>query len=249
MFKLRLDDSKVFSSAINIISEFITEATFKINSEGFKLISMDPANISMVILNILPSAFTEYKCEGEEEITVNVENMKQALRRIKPTEAIAFTTDKNALVMEILGKTSKKFRIPLLEKEGGEKKIPSLTFKAEVEIDAKEFKDYIEDAAVVGDALSIFATKDTIKLVSGETSSKVDIEINKDSSDILIKMKVDEDLKSIYSIEYLKKMSKASAIADTALLRFSQDYPLRIDFKAINKVQMSFILAPRIENQ
>ena len=30
---------------------------------------------------------------------------------------------------------------------------------------------------------------------------------------------------------------------------FSSDYPLRLDFKALNQAQLSFILAPRIENK
>ncbi len=249
MFSLKLDDAKFFSNATNVISDFIAEATFKITKDGFKLVAMDPANISMVILNILPSAFTEYKVESEEEITVNVETLKMALKRAKTGDSISFSTDESALLISFSGKTSKKFKIPLLEKEGGEKNIPSLNFNAEIEIDANEFKDYIEDASVVGDALTFHATKDEIKLMAGEKSSKVEININKESKDVLVNLNVKEESKSIYSIEYLKKIAKASTISDTATIKFSQDYPLRIDFKALDKLSMSFILAPRIENQ
>ncbi len=249
MFNLKLNDAKFFSNATNIISDFIAEASFKITKEGFKLVAMDPANISMVILNILPSAFTEYKVEKDEEITVNVETLKMALKRAKPTDSIMFTADEGALIISLTGKTSKKFKIPLLEKEGGEKNIPSLNFNAELEIDANEFKDYIEDASVVSDALIMNATKEKVQLIAGEKSSKVEIDIGKDSKEVLVNMDVKEESKSIYSIEYLKKISKAATISDTALIKFSQDYPLRLDFKSLNQLQMSFILAPRIENQ
>jgi len=244
-----MDDSKIFSNAVNIISDFINEASFQVTGDGLKLVAMDPANISMVILNILPSAFTEYKVEKEQEITVNVENLKQAIKRAKATDSITLAIEKNSLIISVFGKTQKKFKIPLLEKEGGEKKVPSLTFKAEFEIDAKEFRDYIEDAGIVGDALTIFATSDSIKFTSGETSSKVEIDIGKESKDVLVAMNVSSNSKAIYSIEYLRKMSKAAAIADTAMIQFSDDYPLKLDFKALNKMQISFILAPRIENQ
>jgi hypothetical protein len=44
-------------------------------------------------------------------------------------------------------------------------------------------------------------------------------------------------------------MSKAASFADSVTVRFSSEYPLRLDFKALNQAQMSFILAPRIENK
>ena len=248
MFNLKLEESRILSSSISVISDFITEATFSITKEGLKLIAMDPANISMVILDILPSAFTDYNVSGDDDITINLENLKQALRRVKPTDSISLSSEKNKLLITILGKSKKKFYIPLLEKEGREKSIPELSFKAKIEMDAKEFRDYIEDAEIVGDALTIDANPDAINLNAGEAGSKVSITVAK-GSDVLVKMNVTEASKAIYSIEYLKKMSKAATIADTVNFQFSADYPMRLDFKSLNKLQMSFILAPRIENK
>ena len=61
MFTLKLNDPKILNNTIGTISEFISDATFQITNEGLKLVAMDPANISMVILTLLPSAFTEYQ--------------------------------------------------------------------------------------------------------------------------------------------------------------------------------------------
>jgi hypothetical protein len=44
-------------------------------------------------------------------------------------------------------------------------------------------------------------------------------------------------------------MARASTLAETVVVQFAKDYPLRLDFKSLNKAQMSFILAPRIENK
>lgn len=248
MFTLKMDDPRILINSISILSEFITEATFNITKEGLKLVAMDPSNISMVILDILPSTFTTYSVSDSEEITLNLEGLKQALRRVRGGETVSLTTEKNKFLITITGKSTRKFYIPLLEKEGGEKQVPSLEFTASAELDAKEFKEFIEDAGVVGDAVIFEATPDKFALSSGEVGSKVNIELTK-GSDALIKIEVKEPVKAIYSVEYLKKMSKASALADTVALQFSSDYPLRLDFKSINKLQMSFILAPRIENK
>ena len=60
MFSIKLSEPRILNGVVMILSDFITEATFSFQKESIKLIAMDPANISMVVLNILPSAFTEY---------------------------------------------------------------------------------------------------------------------------------------------------------------------------------------------
>ena len=248
MFNLKLDESRIFSNTIAIISDFITEATFSINKEGVKLTAMDPANISMVILNILPSAFTSYQVSQPSEITINLDGLKNALRRVKPTEPISLTSEQNKLIITVFSKSIKKFQIPLLEREGKEKQAPNLEFNASVEIDAKEFRDFVDDASVVGDALNFNADMDKLTLAAGESGSKVNIELSK-GSDALIKLEVKEAVHAIYSVEYLKKIARAVSLSDTTQFQFGTDYPLKIDFKSLNKLQMSFILAPRIENK
>ena len=104
MFDLKLNEPKVFTNAISVISEFITEATFAVTKDGIKLIAMDPANISMVVLNILPSAFTEYAVKSDGDLTVNLAYLNQALKRAKATDSVALSIESNKLKVEIFGK-------------------------------------------------------------------------------------------------------------------------------------------------
>jgi proliferating cell nuclear antigen len=248
MFDIKLNEPKVLHGCVSVISDFITEANFLISQEGIKLVAIDPANISMVVLNLLPSAFMEYKVTEPQEITVNLDSLKQALKRAKANEILVLSLEKNKLKITLSGKSKKRFYIPLLEREGKERKIPDLDFNAKIEIDAVEFKDYIEDASIVGDALVLEAGAESFALSSGDTGSKVHIELER-GNNALINLNVKEPVRSIYSIEYLKKMAKAASLADTVSLNFSKDYPLRLEFKSLDKFNMNFILAPRIENK
>ncbi|PIN70876.1 hypothetical protein COV94_00840, partial [Candidatus Woesearchaeota archaeon CG11_big_fil_rev_8_21_14_0_20_57_5] len=63
-----------------------------------------------------------------------------------------------------------------------------------------------------------------------------------------ITMESDKPLKSKYSLEYLKKMAGGSKLADEVTISFNKDYPLRLDYLSLNKLQLSFILAPRVEH-
>ncbi len=248
MFSVKLNEPRILNGSISIIADFVTEATLSIQKEGIKLIAMDPANISMVILNILPSAFIEYRVDQPEEITVNLDALKQALRRAKPTDSLALTSEKDKLKIVITGRSTKRFYVPLLEKESKERKIPSLEFMATVELDASEFRDYIDDVSIIGDAVSFEADKNTFSIAAGDTGSKVSIELTK-GTDALLQIAAGQPARSIYSVDYLRKMARTAVLADTATIQFGKDYPLRLDFKSLNKMQMSFILAPRIENR
>ena len=249
MFSIKLNEPKVLNGSIGVISDFITEATFSIKKEGIKMIAMDPANISMVILNILPSAFIEFRVEEPVEMTVNLEALKNALKRAKSTDSLALSLEKNKLKITISGKSKKRFFIPLLEREVKERKIPALDFMATIEVDAHEFKDFIDDVSIAGDAVTFDADKNVFAMSAGDAGSKVNIELTR-GHDALIQIATAPDaVRSIYSVDYLKKMARAASLADNASIRFAKDYPLRLDFRSLNKLQMSFILAPRIENK
>ena len=76
--------------------------------------------------------------------------------------------------------------------------------------------------------------------------SRARIEIKEDES-----VKIDtagEKVKAKYSIEYLKKMIASSKVSDTVVVQFNKDYPLKLEYKVVDKMMLSFILAPRVEN-
>ncbi|MDP3734180.1 MAG: hypothetical protein Q8R37_03040, partial [Nanoarchaeota archaeon] len=54
--------------------------------------------------------------------------------------------------------------------------------------------------------------------------------------------------KAKYSLEYLKKMVAGEKLSDTVSLRFNTDYPLKLEYKITDKLLLSFILAPRVDN-
>ena len=53
--------------------------------------------------------------------------------------------------------------------------------------------------------------------------------------------------KSKYSLEYLQKFIKAGKLSDVVQIQYSNDYPARLDFKG--NVEMTFVLAPRVEEE
>ena len=100
--RLTLAEPKYLKDSISIISDLVNEGNFKIDSSGIEMIAMDPANVAMVIFKLLSSAFIEYDVKEEINIAVNLSNMKQILRRAKPSDTLTLELDqKNKLKIHL----------------------------------------------------------------------------------------------------------------------------------------------------
>ncbi len=100
--KLVLAEPKYFKDSISIISDLVSEAKFKVNNNGLELVAMDPANVAMVVFKMLSSCFTKCEVVDQEEIAINLNNLKQILRRAKSDDVLTLeTTDDSKLKIQM----------------------------------------------------------------------------------------------------------------------------------------------------
>jgi len=246
--KLMLADPMILKDSISVVSELVNEARFKLTKDGLELIAMDPANVAMVIFKLLSSNFTEYELEKDTEIAVNLANLKQILRRVSASDVISLeVASDNKLKITLKGGTTRTFSIPLIELEEKEQRVPSLTFPVIIQTTSTMLNEAISDADVVAESVTFAAEPDKFTIAAEGDLSKAQIEI-KQGDDTRIKTESTAKVKSKYSIEYLKKMIAASKLAGEVSICFNQDYPLKLEYKVVDKLLLSFILAPRVEN-
>ncbi|MBT3298762.1 proliferating cell nuclear antigen (pcna) [archaeon] len=246
--KLVLADSKYFKDSISIASELVNEVKFKATKIGLELIAMDPANVAMVNLKILSSCFVEYKLENEEEISISLSNLKQILRRGKAEDILSLeTTEDNKLKIQFKGKTTRSFSIPLLEIDDRDQRVPDLSFPIKIELLSTMLSESIDDVSVVAESVTFLGEKNQLLVKAQGDLSKAFIEIKPDDN-TLIKTDSEEKFKAKYSLEYLKKMVNASKLNEKVMLSFNTDYPLKLEYNVIDRLSLSFILAPRVDN-
>jgi len=246
--KLVLADPTILKDSISVISELVNEARFKITKDGLELVAMDPANVAMVIFKLLSSSFTDYQVEKDQEIALNLANFKQILRRVGASDILSLElNEENKLKIQLKGNTTRTFSLPLIEIDEKEQKVPSLTFPIAIETHSTVLNDAIADADIVAESVSFAVEPDKLTISAEGDLSKANIEI-KHGDETKIKTESPAKIKSKYSIEYLKKMINASKLADQVSIFFNQDYPLKLEYKVMDKLLLSFILAPRVEN-
>ena len=245
--RLTLAEPSYLKDSIMVISELVNEARFKITPDAIELVAMDPANVAMVIFKLLSSCFSEYNVKGDVEIGINLNNFKQILRRAKPNDRLTLELTSDQKLQIILKSASTRtFSLPIIELEEKEQKIPELEFPVSIKISSKVLSDSIDDVGIVAESVSFEAEPNKLSIRAEGDLSKAHVEI---PSDEQTQISVQgEKFRSKYSIEYLKKMMSAGKLTDNVEVLFNQDYPVRLDFKVVDKVLLSFILAPRVEN-
>ena len=245
--RISLADGKVFKESLSLVSDLVTETKIKIKKEGIELVAMDPANVSMVILNLKSAMFTEYKVEKDAEIGMNLSNLKQVLRRMKSSDIVSlWVADNKFHIAYNDGKTSKNFDLPIIDLEEKEQKVPDLKFAVSITTSSEMFSSAIEDVDIVAESASFKANPNKFMITAEGELNTAKIEIPKDDN-TSIKLAGTEDISSKYSVEYLKKMAQGSKLSEKVNVNFSKDYPLKLEFKE-ETFELSYILAPRVEN-
>ena len=246
--KLTLAEPKLLKESVGIISELVSEVNFKIDKDKLELIAMDPANVVMVVFRLLGSAFVEYDVKEEKTISVSLDNLNQILRRTKPSDTITLELDedKNKLKIVLAGDSHRTFNLRLMSLEEREQKVPELSFPVKIETDSKVLEEAIEDVGIVAESVSFSVDKDKFLIKSEGNVSDAKVELKGDET----KVELDGDaLMAKYSVEYLKKVIKGGKLADRVSIQFANDYPLKVDFTVLDKLGLTFILAPRVSNE
>ena len=245
---LLLSEPRFLKEPVSIISEIVNEVKFKFDSDKIELTALDPAKISLVNFKLLSSAFVEYDVPENTQLSLSLESLKSVLGRAKPSDTlkIELDKDKNSLKFQLKGETTRTFHIALLDLEEEEKKIPDLSFPLKINMPSSNLNDAIEDISVIADAVAFVAHKDKLimEAESSVNSAKVEIPSGENT---LINLTGDS-VKSRYGVEYLKKFLKASKLSEVVSVEFGQDYPLKLVYKIQDRLELSFIMAPRVPN-
>jgi len=243
---LKLDNPKILADSIALLSELVLEVKAKVSKNGLEITAIDPANVAMVSLKINPKAFSQLDVEKEEELGLNLEDLKQVLRRVPANCSLFIERQDNLLKLRIQEKAKRSFNLALINLETEEKKVPELKFSSTVEMDSDVFSEAVNDAAIVADSTAFIVSQNSFIMEAKGTLNSAIAEFGSDEVSINTK----EEARAKYSLDYLVKFAKASKFAEKVKIHFATDYPARFDFQSQEGlIELSFLLAPRVEEE
>ncbi len=248
MFKIVLTDVELLKNTIPIIAEIIDEGVFKVDKNGISLLAPDRTMVSVVDFRLPSTAFEKYEVESDTSLGLNLANLVNVIKRIKGSERVTLelAKDSTRLKLTVEGNGKRVFEIPLLDIKDEKPPVDQLNFTGRVELESAVMEDGIADADIVGDSVIFEASPEFFRIYSKGDVSSTELEMAKKDSGML-KLHATGILRARYPLEYLKKMVKAAKLSKHTVLEFGNDYPMRLEFRAVDKAHLSFILAPRVE--
>ncbi len=248
MFRIVLGDVDVLKNSIPIISEIIDEGLFRVDQNGISMLSPDRAMVAVIDFRVLSSAFDEFKSQGEDYLGLNMASFSAVIKRAKTGDKIIMERKEggSSLKITIKGNGVRVFEVPLLDIKTEKPPVDKLAFTSKVELESRIVEEGISDADIIGDSVVLEADSTKFRMSAKGDISSAHLEVTKQDKGLL-DLKVTASVRAQYPLDYLKKMIKANKISEQMVLEFGNNYPLRMGFKSIDKMQLSFVLAPRVE--
>ena len=239
---LKLENPKILSDVIGVISELVSEVKIKASmDQGLSIVAIDPANVALVSFKLPVASFSAFETQNET-LGVSLDSLRNVLKRASAGSSLVMKTEDNTLKIEIHDKITKLFTLALIEIDAEEKQVPNLEFSSKVEMNSQDFTDAVEDCVIVADACA-FMIKEGKFVIEAKGLNSARNEFSGDE----VKIEGGEG-KSRYSLEYLQKFTKGGKISEKVVINFSDDYPLKLEFRNAN-TELIFVLAPRVETE
>lgn len=240
----------MIQDSMKTVSDLISEGLFQLTEDGIELVAADPAMVALVDFTMDKDVFENYELDEEAKVGLNIENFYSILRRANSNDTIVLELkeDDSKFYITMENSSTRNFSLPILNLS--EDDIPdtqNLDFTFTADLETSVIESAIKDALVVGDSVRISADSDGIDIEAEGDQSNVDFHIDGDAEGVL---EFDGgDANSMFSLDYLNNMIGAKKLSDTVAVKMGEDFPMRMEFTVPEKAKLSFVLAPRIEEE
>lgn len=246
MFKATLSQPSLLVDSLASIAELIDEGIFKITTSGISLVAADRAMVAVADFHLSKNAFESFEVDSDQSIGLNITNLLLVLKRSSAKDTLKFNLEKNRLHIEIANGGKRRFVVPLIDLTQEEiPQIEQLEFSTKAELRPEVLQSGIDDAEIVSDSVLFHTSPGKFVMRSEGDVSSAELELEAGNSHLL-SLEAQSETRSRYPLDYLKKMVKAAKIADSVLIEFGQDYPMKLSFKSGDKASLQFVLAPRV---
>ncbi len=245
MFKAVIS-AEILRDAIEAVSSLVDEVKFTISENGMELKAVDPANVAMVSFRLDPKAF-EYFEATSGEIGVDLTRLIDVLSMADRGDNVTLELDEENHKLKI-GVGSLSYTLSLIDPSAVRKepRVPELDLPAHVTLPGSQLRKGIKAAEKVSDHVVLGVTDEPEDQFYMEARGDIDsLKLTMPSTELL-GLKPGK-ARSLFSLEYLSDMSKSIGKAQEVTLEMGLDYPLKISFKIGQGVDISYLLAPRIE--
>jgi len=246
--RLSYPDAKSFYNILDSLSKIVDEVNMTITPDkGVKAVAVDPAHVALIMIELPPESFIEYEVEGDKaELGFNVANTAKIVKRGKKGDKLDIEVTEDYVTWSIVGATIKRYKVLNLEVPVPEIPEAQLEFKVRVAMIVDPFKNALKDAEAVGDTVEFETPDEDTLIIRGVGAAVAEAKVKRDTPAV-VEFEVKEPSKAAYSIDYLKHVLSLTKVADTIVIEYASEMPLRLQFQLPAGGKVTYLLAPKVE--
>jgi len=249
MFHATLDSSKTWKQIVDALATLLTEVNFVVNKNGITLTQLDSSKVAMIDLTLPAGVFQEFNCDEEMQLCLGVDELTKISRRMAADDRLEFDVgDDKRFEIKMIGQAERVFRLQMLTPPDNQAKRPDLKFMAKLEMNSDALKQAVKDIGVISNHIKVTADKKSVVFAGEGDTGEAEVQLTTGEDSVIYDLDSKEKSTAMYALNYLSEIVKAVA-ADTVIIQFSDDKPMRLDFGIAEAGSISFVLAPRIERR
>lgn len=238
------------------IAALVTEARFHFRADGgFSVRAVDTGNVAMISMEVSAEAFHQCRCTANEEIGVEVSGIRDMLKRIcgsrilGPVARVTLERTDKLLVLSVkdFEYWVRRLDVDTIRKDPNP---PNLELPCGARMCGELLTETLLSAASCGDKVVFEA-----KQLSGVWTLLISTASSDDMSRFSSKFVAREEKevvspkcgKAMFSLDYLKDMAPSMRRAPIVSVGFGDDRPVKFNFESVSGVDVTYLLAPRIE--
>lgn len=256
VLELRTVQTHVIKTLIEALKEILTDAQIELNTNGIRLIAMNPLQTILVHLKL--DNFEEYKCTHKTMIGINMVNFHKIIKTISTNDTLSIYIEENNLnLIKIVSENAEKntitrYELNLIDLNEKEIDIKPQTYPSIITMPAVDFQKICKDMSNFSETIEIksigtqlifsckgeFAKQETIfnKIIDSKNN---DSDVSHKSSDVI--------LQGYYNLRNLVLLCKFTTLCQSLNIYMKNDAPLMIEFNVGSLGTLKMVLAPKTE--
>ncbi len=252
-FKLKLENSRILKVIVETLASIIDETEFRVTPKEFIITAMDPSRICLLKLSIKKEDFDDYNCNEETKVGLNLDDLDKILKRSSTNDSIEInfkeSDNKIKIIMQREGTSrSRTFSLALLDIDIEEIPMDNLLkieYLSKWVIDPEFFIEAIKDAEIYSEILNMKAEEK--KGLTFSSSGQIGEMVYSLTNEDLIETNIKDLSTGAYSLTFLKAILKIASITEKLEISLKTDHPLKMIFNLLEGGELSYFLAPRVE--
>ena len=248
MFEAVITNVSEWRSILAAIGNIVEDAMFICNADEVTFRGMDAAHVALLDVSFPKRSFESLKADASM-FGIKIEDFKNVLAAASADDKVTLSIEgKDKLSITFSGSLDMKYNLKLLEGREVNTPVPKIEAVSKIKISPDALTRVISNIEKISEHVTIDSNAKRVQFSGKGDIGDAKIDVLKDNSD-LVELDVKESVSSVYNIEYLTQLVRTIGKSCNNIgIEYGSQTPIKLLFEMPSMIQVSYYLAPRIEN-